>query len=133
MPGISARDSRLPQLAADLDMRATGVEVALTLAASAQAGVVEETLQQYAVLAPSCCVLTKLDECSSLGGVLSGLMRTGLPLSYVSDGHSIPDDLRPARAIELVALAVTLAERHGAVADEEMLTRRFGRVGNASA
>ena len=71
-------------------------------------------------------MLTRLDESASLGGALSVLMRSGLPVAYVSEGPGIPDDLRPGRALDLVCLAVQLAERNGAVADEDLLARRFG-------
>jgi flagellar biosynthesis protein FlhF len=50
-------------------------------------------------------VLTKLDECPSLGGVLSALIRQRLPVACVTDGQRVPEDLRPARARDLVSLA----------------------------
>jgi flagellar biosynthesis protein FlhF len=50
-------------------------------------------------------VLTKLDECPSLGGTLSTVIRHGLPVACVTDGQRVPEDLRPARARDLVSLA----------------------------
>jgi flagellar biosynthesis GTPase FlhF len=44
----------------------------------------------------------------------------------VSEGQRIPDDLRTARALDLICMAVQLAERSGATADDELLSRRFG-------
>jgi flagellar biosynthesis GTPase FlhF len=61
------------------------------------------------------------------------VITAGLPLAYVTDGTSLPDDLRPARADDLVALAVALQERHGNTADEDLLVSRLeGRVHVAS-
>ena len=103
-----------------------GVEVALTLAATTQAGAFEEAVQRFGAARPTACVLTRLDECSNLGGALSALIRARLPVAYVSEGQRIPDDLRTARALDLICMAVQLAERSGATADDELLSRRFG-------
>jgi flagellar biosynthesis protein FlhF len=73
-------------------------------------------------------LLTKLDEAASLGGSLSVLIRAQLPLCYVSDGPRVPEDLRPARALDLVSRAVALAKDSGASVDEDLLRRRFGKV-----
>jgi flagellar biosynthesis GTPase FlhF len=45
----------------------------------------------------------------------------------VSEGQRVPEDLRPARALELVSEAVRLAKASGAAADEDLLRRRFGK------
>jgi flagellar biosynthesis protein FlhF len=92
---------------------------------------VEETVKRYAPANPACCVLTKVDEAASLGGALSVLIKARLPVSYVSEGQRVPEDLRPARALELVSTAVRLAKTSGAAADEDLLRRRFGKAANA--
>jgi flagellar biosynthesis protein FlhF len=52
-----------------------------------------------------------VDEATSLGGVLSVLIKHGLPLAYTGDGQRVPDDFHPARAHQLTAHALLLAER----------------------
>ena len=128
--GMSPRD---PELAArGLQFAAmaerAGIDVCLTLSAAAQAGVIEEAADRFAVFRPTSCLLTKLDEATSLGGTLSMLVRTGLPVSYVSEGQRIPEDLVPARAHHVVTRAVHIARHAGATAGEELLTRRFGGI-----
>jgi flagellar biosynthesis protein FlhF len=127
-PGSSARDSQLAGRLAVLSNSASKLETALVLAASTQAGATEETVRRFAPANPSCCVLTKLDEAASLGGVLSALIRARMPVSYMSEGQRVPEDLRPARALELVSAAVRLAKARGAAADEDLLRRRFGKT-----
>jgi flagellar biosynthesis protein FlhF len=78
-------------------------------------------------------MLTKLDEATSLGGALSALIRSKLPLAYVADGQRVPEDLSPARAHQLLARAVELSRKAGATADEDLLRRRFGSVAHALA
>ena len=103
------------------------------LSASTQAGAIEEIVKRFAPANPACCVLTKVDEAASLGGVISVLTRAHLPISYISEGQRVPEDLRPARALELVSSAVQLAKTNGAVADEDLLRRRFGDVAHGLA
>jgi flagellar biosynthesis protein FlhF len=124
--GVGPREASVEALATGLQGVRARLEVALVLAASAQAGTLADTVGRFATLRPDACVLTRLDETASLGGALSVLMRAAIPIAYVSEGPGIPDDLRPARALDLVCNAVQLAERHGAVADEDLLARRFG-------
>ena len=126
-PGCSMRDPQLASRLAVLANSASRLETALVLAASTQAGAIEEAVKHFAPANPSCCVLTKLDEAASLGGVLSVLIRARLPVSYTSEGQRVPEDLRPARALELVSAAVRLAKASGAAADEDLLRRRFGK------
>ena len=130
-PGSSLRDAQLASRLGVLSNCASQMETALVLAGSTQAGAIEETVKRFAPANPSCCVLTKLDEAASLGGALSALIRARLPVSYVSEGQRVPEDLRPARALELVSTAVRLAKASGAAADEDLLRRRFGKTAHA--
>jgi len=130
-PGASVRD---PQLAAHLTVLANSasqLESALVLPANTQAGALEEAVRRFAPANSGCCLLTKLDEAASLGGALSLLIRARLPVAYVSGGQRVPEDLSPARALELVSMAVRLAKANGATADEDLLRRRFGKVAHA--
>lgn len=131
--GLSQRD---PRLAAELTTLASAserMETTLVLSAAAQAGAIEEALERFAPARPMTCMVTKLDEATSLGGTLSALVRSKLPLAYVSDGQRIPEDLSPARAHQLLARAVELSRKAGASADEDLLQRRFGAVAHALA
>jgi flagellar biosynthesis protein FlhF len=132
-PGLGTRagDSlaRINELRAALP----GLALLGVLPASAQAVVLEEGARRLRQLEPAALVLTRLDEAASLGGALSALARTRLPVALLSDGPRIPEDLRPARAHQLVARAVELARESGASADEDLLAHRFGGTRNVAA
>jgi flagellar biosynthesis GTPase FlhF len=49
----------------------------------------------------------------------------------VAEGPRIPEDLAPARAHQLVARAVYLAQATDASAGDELLARKFGKVAHA--
>jgi flagellar biosynthesis protein FlhF len=104
----------------------------LALPASAQGGVVDEAVANFEGIA-TCCVLTRVDEAVSLGGVLSALARSKLPVAYCCEGTRIPDDIHPARAHQLIARAMDLARQAQVCADDDLLARRYGRSLNAAA
>lgn len=131
--GISPRDTQLDARAAALNtvMAQIGAQVWLTLSAGAQSAVLEESVQRFATFHPAAVLLTKMDEAASLGGALSALAVAQLPLSYVAEGPRIPEDLAPARAHQLVARAVYLAQVTDATVGDELLVRKFGKVAHA--
>jgi flagellar biosynthesis protein FlhF len=132
-PGIAPRSDRLDLELGPLTELRAGLEVALVLSASAQAGALEEAVLRFGTLRPHQCVLTKVDEATSLGGALSALIRANLPLSWLCVGPRVPEDVEAARAAQIVARAVKLARRSGASADEDLLARRFGGMLHAAA
>ena len=107
--------------------------IAAVLPATLQATAARQIALRYARSGVTACIATRLDEAASLGGLLSAVICAGLPLAYVTAGTRLPDDLRPARSEELVALAVALQERNGNTADEDLLVSRLeGRLHVAS-
>jgi len=123
--GASPRDPDLARRLRLLDQSKSRIETSLVLPASIQAGAIEEAMKLFAVARPQSCVITKVDEAVSLGGVLSALVRHKLPVAYISDGQRVPEDLQPARSHGLVSRAVEIASRNGATADDEVMQRRI--------
>ena len=50
----------------------------------------------HEIFSPSKLLFTRLDEGASYGAVIADSRRTGLPLSFLSTGPSIPDDIEAA-------------------------------------
>jgi len=123
--GASPRDPDLARRLRLMNQANAQIETSLVIPASIQAGAIEEAMKLFAVARPGSCVITKIDEAVSLGGVLSALVRHKLPVAYVSDGQRVPEDLQPARAHSLVSRAVEIASRNGASADDEVMQRRI--------
>src|SRR3954469_7082434 len=129
--GTSPRDPELARRLRLLNQLQASIETSLVLPASTQAGAIDEVVQRFAHAQPSSCVITKVDEAVSLGGVLSALVRHKLPAAYMSDGQRVPEDLSPARAHVLVSRAVEIASHTGSTADDEVMQRRMSGVRNA--
>jgi len=125
-PPLVADFARNAQRARMLAAALPGLQAMLVLPASVQAGVLEETVRRALPFEPSCCAITRLDEAVSLGGLLSTLVRSRVPAALVSDGPTIPEDLRPARSHQLVVRAAELARHSELHADEDLLAQRFG-------
>ena len=128
--GTSPRDPELARRLRLLNNLQASIETSLVLPASTQAGAIDEVVQRFALSKPSSCVLTKVDEAVSLGGVLSALIRHKLPAAYISDGQRVPEDLSPARSHVLVSRAVEIASHNGSTADDEVMQRRMSGGGN---
>ncbi len=89
-PGVIGRDSAAAPKYRALRAQCAELGSMLVLPTSAQAGVIEDAVQQFAAPVSSCCALTRLDEAVSLGGTLSALVRAQLPLAYCAEGARIP-------------------------------------------
>jgi flagellar biosynthesis protein FlhF len=123
--GASPRDPELARRLRLLNQMQSSIQTALVLPASTQAGAIDEVVQRFELAKPSACVITKVDEAVSLGGILSALVRHKLPVAYLSDGQRVPEDLAPARSHVLVSRAVEIASHNGSTADDEVMQRRM--------
>lgn len=108
--GASQRDPALAEQSALLAGRALPLSVCLVLSAVAQSAQTREIAFAFGRQAPAGAIITKIDEATSLGGVLDALVRTQLPVLMFCDGQRVPDDMQAASASGLVQRAVALME-----------------------
>jgi flagellar biosynthesis protein FlhF len=132
-PGAVSRDLATAAQYRALRGRCKALQTMLVLPSSAQAGVIDDAVDNFGIGVSTCCALTRVDEAVSLGGVLSALARSLLPVAYCCDGPRIPEDLKPARAHQLVARAIELSRQAQTCADDDLLARRYGRSVHAAA
>lgn len=99
-------DSRIEQLVELLHLAEVD-ETHLVLSATSSASVVGSVLQGFSATQPTSTILTKLDEAPHTAAVLSAITasptRPGMPISYVTNGQQVPDDIEIADASRLVA------------------------------
>jgi flagellar biosynthesis protein FlhF len=128
--GMGPRDVRLTEQLAALKLGAAKAKVLLALPAQGEGHALEEIVRAFARVSPEACVLTKVDEAASLGGVLSATIRHKLKIAYVCDGQRVPEDMHAAqdRRIWLVRAALSLKQGAPRIRDEAYLARTFGRV-----
>jgi flagellar biosynthesis protein FlhF len=128
--GMGPRDVRLTEQLAALKLGAARAKVMLALPAQGEGHALDEIVQAFRRVSPEACILTKVDEAASLGGVLSATIRHKLKIAYVCDGQNVPEDMHAAqeRRIWLVRAALQLKRGAPRFRDEAYLARTFGRV-----
>ncbi|MGL4205172.1 MAG: flagellar biosynthesis protein FlhF [Aeromonadaceae bacterium] len=123
--GMGQRDVRLTE---QLDTLVKNAKVRirnyLVLPATSQRRVLQEAYEHFRRVPLSGCILTKLDESLNLGDVLSMCIKNALPISYVTDGQRVPEDLQVANASELVAATLRQLE------DERTQNHFWGHEGD---
>ncbi|RBJ04627.1 flagellar biosynthesis protein FlhF [Xanthomonas oryzae] len=99
--GMGQRDRAL---AAQLNWLRAAQQVTslLVLPANAHFSDLDEVVRRFAHAKPQGVVLTKLDETGSFGSALSVVVDHQMPITWVTDGQRVPDDLHRANAASLV-------------------------------
>lgn len=103
--GRNPRQTDFAVHCAGLSACAHELEYAITLPATLQSAALTETITAFQSLGASVGIATHLDEAAALGGLVSALIESQLPLAYTLSGARLLDDLRPAQADVLITQA----------------------------
>jgi flagellar biosynthesis protein FlhF len=79
------------------------IDTHLVLPATVRPAVASRILDRFSKLKPAKLLLTRADETESMGMLLDLAMRSGLPLSYISNGQTIPEDIEQPSKADLLA------------------------------
>jgi flagellar biosynthesis protein FlhF len=92
--GNSPRNSaKLGEMKEFLDGCGRNAEIHLALSASTKTSDIEEILRQFEPFNYRSVLLTKMDETIHIGNVISALSERGKPVSYITDGQTVPSDI----------------------------------------
>lgn len=131
--GMSQRDMRLAEQFNTLESQGERLRSYLVLSTTTQLATMSETVRAYREVGLQGCVLTKVDETTSLGAALTMLLRHRLPPLYLGTGQRVPEDLERARGERLVQRATELLRGSRVKVDDEDLALMFGRpAGNTT-
>ncbi len=89
------------------------IDVHLVLPASNRASDLARTVDRYATFRPAKLLFTRIDETNQHGALLNETYRSGKPVSFLTTGELIPEDLEPAtveRIAELVLAPTQISE-----------------------
>jgi len=126
--GMSQRDLRISEQLSVLKESKTNIKVYLVLAATSQLSGLEETINVFRGINLDGCILTKLDEATSIGPALSAIIEQKLPLAYVSDGQRVPEDLHLARIDKLINSGTFDMNKGESDSIEELMRFSVGRM-----
>lgn len=79
-------------------------ETHLVVNASTNLRTAEDIVDQFKVVKPTRLLFSKLDEAVTYGPLLSLVHRHHIPLSYVTTGQAVPDDIRTVDAAQFAAM-----------------------------
>jgi flagellar biosynthesis protein FlhF len=82
-------------------------EVNLVVSATSNRACTKSILERFMPLGAGRVIVTKLDEAGSFGVFLNVTGRSGGPLTYVTTGQDVPDDIAPADAGRLAECIVS--------------------------
>ncbi len=81
-------------------------EVHLVLSAVASAATLTQTAERFGTAGTTSLILTKLDEATAVGNLLPLVRSSKLPVSYITNGQSVPDDIEAADARRLARMVL---------------------------
>ncbi|MFI5458913.1 MAG: flagellar biosynthesis protein FlhF [Isosphaerales bacterium] len=102
--GRSPRDEVKIRELAEFLAQARPDEVHLVLSAVAGHRSLRAAVERFTTVHVDRLILTKLDEADSMGGVLAVLGLSSRPVSYLTTGQAVPDDIEPADRKRLARL-----------------------------
>ncbi len=109
--GMGQRDERIEEQLELMSDVPYDLQTYLVMSANTQEAALNQIASAYTNQAINGCILTKLDETVSLGGMLSMLTKWKIPVSYMTEGQRVPEDLLKIRPYSLVSKAVTMMQQ----------------------
>jgi flagellar biosynthesis protein FlhF len=94
----------IPELAAAIEPL-SDIEVHVVVPASSSPAAIDALVKRYAPLAPARLLFSKLDEQDATPELLLAPRRTRLPITWVTTGQAVPEDLEQPTAARLGELA----------------------------
>lgn len=105
-PGFGPRDYDAAQVLARVLTAQPAIAVHLVLRADTSHAALTTTIDRFACFRPARLLFTGLDEAPHAGGMFSAAVYSELPISFLTNGQSIPEDLEPASIPRVVDLAL---------------------------
>ena len=112
--------ARMAEMRSVLDAVGRGGTTQLVVSATTKFADLLHILRQFEPFGYDSVIVTKLDETSSVGNVISALADARKPVSYLCNGQVVPQDIAPASTLRL------LLNLDGFRLDRPMLEQEFG-------
>ena len=87
-----------------------GIDKHLVLSATTRENELYEAMDRFSILGLDHTLITKVDECSSLGILLDLQIRNKIPFSFIANGQRVPEDIMEADTRTLTQLIMSPGE-----------------------
>lgn len=111
-PGISHKDTKGINELKSLLTGVDALEVHLLVTAGTKEKDIERIFREFRILPVDMLLFTKIDETGEYGTMINAMVRTKLPLSYMTNGQQVPEDLEPGSIDRIVDLIWTERRTH---------------------
>lgn len=110
--GMSHRDLRLTQQLSMLRHSHDSIKILAVISASTQTLAMDEVIKTLNAKELDGCIASKVDESTSIGGIISILIENKLQLNYISDGQKVPEDIHRANTTDILKQALEMVRQH---------------------
>ncbi len=131
--GMSHRDLRLTQQLSMLRHSHASIKILAVLSASTQTLAMDDIIKTLDSRELDGCIASKVDESTSIGGIISILIENNLQLNYISDGQKVPEDIHQANTADLLKQALEMVRQHPVSVNTDELAMSFSSEGLARA
>lgn len=95
--GRSPKNSeQMEELKSYIQDQGSEIEIALVLSATSKLKVLYETIEKFKYIGFSSIIFTKIDETSSVGSLITIIKKYDVPISFITTGQTVPDDIEIA-------------------------------------
>lgn len=116
--GMSQRDMRLVEQLKTLQHGDLPIRSYLVMSATTQYKAMLEIMDAFRILEPQATILTKFDEAVSKGTALSAIIERRMPLSFITDGQQVPEDIYLPDADTLIQQCMASADENHPYGDD---------------
>lgn len=103
-PGYSPNDSEnIGKMRKMLEVKGIHPDIYLTFMASSKARDMNSIIQNYEPFGYSSVIITKWDETSAIGNVISVLSEKGKTVAYITDGQQVPKQIERASVLKFLS------------------------------
>ena len=94
-PGMSQKNDNEINKLKSLLGKIAPVEAHLLLSATSKYEDVQDVVDRFSVIPFDKMIFTKIDESSTFGSLINAAIRTMTPISYLTNGQQVPEDIEP--------------------------------------
>ena len=131
--GMSHRDLRLAQQLTMLRHSHEKIKILAVISASTQTLAMDEVIKTFNAKELDGCIASKVDESTSIGGIISILIENKLQLNYISDGQKVPEDIHRVNTTALLKQALEMVRQHPVSVNSDELAMSYSGGGLARA
>jgi len=109
--GLGQYDKHNAEQAAILDQARFNVKKTLLLSANTQVKALIDIVRSFTCYSPDNCIVTKIDESAMLGHIIDVLIENNLPVSFLTNGQQVPEDIQKIDAHDFIRKCVAHGSR----------------------